>query len=109
MAHGYSTAAADWICDQCKLCTDHCNCRKEFATPGAAEMMAKVDRDHGPDNDLEDYYSPDQKEQVYCTTEEREDFEQFTEIALTADVIEDQRDYDSLVRFLAEHYDLKEV
>jgi hypothetical protein len=58
---------------------------------------------------LENYYSPDQAEQVYCTTREREDFEQENEIALTQDVIEDQRDYDTLVRYLAEDCGLQRV
>jgi hypothetical protein len=77
-----------------------------FQTPVAAALRGADDA-NGPDERLEDYYSPDQTERVFCTTEEREDFEQCCEIALTADVIEDQADYDALVRFLTETYELR--
>lgn len=81
---------------------------KEFATPDAAALCAADDGSSGPSDQLEWYYSPDQAEKVYCTTGEREDFEQYTEIALTADVIEDRGDYDALVRFLVNEYSLED-
>ena len=77
-----------------------------FATPDAAKLLAAQDRDSGQPETLEVYYNPSEQEEVYCTTEEREDFEQYTELALTADVLDDQSDYDALVRFLTETYEL---
>lgn len=69
--------------------------------------------DGPPSHRLEDYYPGDWilargdgDQKIYCTTEEREDFERETEIALTADVIENPRDYDEFVRYLTENCDL---
>ncbi len=78
-----------------------------FATPDAAKLLAAQDRDSPQADTLENYYNPSESEEVYCTTQEREDFEQYCEIALTADVLDDQSDYDALVRFLTETYELK--
>lgn len=81
---------------------------KRFVTTDADQLLADAFEDGSPET-LENYYSPAQDEEVYCTTDEREDFEQYHEITLTADVIGDQRDYDMFVRFLVENYGLREV
>jgi hypothetical protein len=80
-----------------------------FVTPDAAALLAAEDRDTGRDEKLENYYPPDESEEVFCTTEEREDFEQYCEIALGEDVISDRSDYDALVRFLVETYALAQA
>lgn len=84
---------------------------KEFATPEALKLILRSldNRDNPVERDLEDYSPPDESEQVFCTTREREEFEEEKQIALTEDVISDQRDYDDLVRFLVENYELKEI
>ena len=79
---------------------------KWFATPEALPMMFERNR---REPELERYYSPNETEGVACTTSEREAFEQDNAIALTSDVVPDQGDFDSLVRYLAEYCDLEEV
>ena len=81
---------------------------KDFATPDAKPLVMQA-MDGRESDQLEYFLSPDQSEKVYCTTDEREAFEQDAEIALDQDVIEDQSDYDSLVRYLSEQCGLEEA
>jgi hypothetical protein len=82
---------------------------KEFATPEAAAMLAIQDESSPHDKRLEHYYNEEQTEVIWCTTDEREEFEEYAEVALTADVIEDWRDYDAFVRYLSENHALGEM
>ena len=88
---------------------------KTFVTKDATKMYDDS-FDGPPSARLEEYFPGnwitergDGEEKVYCTTEERESFETEMEIALTADVIEDPRDYDEFVRYLVENYELVAV
>ena len=81
-----------------------------FVTKEAKPLFDKsLDRDHAPPNELEEYFNPAQTEQVYCTTQEREDYESDAEVAFTEDVISDQNDYDNFVRHLSEDCGLERV
>ena len=82
---------------------------QSFITEAAQDLLDRSpDRmDVGDPETIERYYSPNEAEEIVCTTDEREDFEQWAEIALTADVIDHQRDYDQFVRFLSDEYGLK--
>lgn len=79
-----------------------------FATTAAQKLMT-FSHDAPPHRDLEDYLNPSQTETIYCTTQEREDFENEHELAFTQDVIEDESDYDTFVRHLAEHCNLQRL
>src|SRR5262245_16306665 len=78
-----------------------------FETKAAAKLFRKQRRDEPRNRNLEEYYSPAQEIGVFCTTDEREDFERASEIALTADVIDDSRHFEVLLTFLQENYGLK--
>jgi len=80
---------------------------KQYRTKAALPLLDAAFEGREPDT-LETYFSPAQGETVYCTTQEREDFELQHQIALTQDVIEDQRDYDEFVRYLATDCELGE-
>lgn len=76
-------------------------------TRDALPLFEANSRDSGPPEDLENYCSPDESQQVFCTTYEREAFESDEGIELNADVLDKQSDFESLVNFLAENYGLQ--
>lgn len=85
---------------------------KEFATPAALKLIRREKPGERPSGSLENYFPPmfcEDDEVIFCTTDEREDFEEQKEIALTSERIDDQFDYDALVRFLTEDYQLQEI
>ena len=54
---------------------------------------------------MEEYLSPAQEISLYCTTDERQGFEQFCKITLQTDVCS-QHEFERLFGFLSEHYKL---
>lgn len=76
-----------------------------LTTKAASKLYRSPDK--RPSDKLESYFSPAQEIEIACTTQEREDFETENEIALTADVIEDKRDFEALVRYLTANCKLK--
>lgn len=80
---------------------------KSFATKDALPLLDLAFEGPEPSN-LENYLPPSQNENIFCTTQEREDYEEYAEVAFTEDVISDQADYDNFVRYLAEQCNLTE-
>ena len=80
----------------------------QLATKDGAKLVRKQRSDRRPDDNLESYFSPAQEIEVTCTTEEREDFEQWHGIALDADVI-GASEFRKLVEFLTSDYRLKTI
>ena len=82
----------------------------ELATLEARRRLRREDRDHPRADDLENYLSPCLEIEVFCTTQEREDFEMETDISFSADVIDRAEEFDRLVTFLAQDsYKLKRI
>lgn len=66
----------------------------------------QADREHGPDNDLETYYSPDNSQQICLTNGEREDFERAESMELTTDVLTDF-DFSRLLVYVQENCEVQ--
>ncbi len=82
---------------------------KTFSTKAATAITDKDERGERPSDRVCSHYSPSQEEEIVCTTDELEEFENANEVAFTSDIIDDQGDYDSFVRFLSEQCGLEEL
>lgn len=66
----------------------------------------QAESEHGPDHDLETYYSPDEREEICLTNREREDFESCTDLSLDADVLTEKQ-FTALLSYVTDDCDIE--